>query len=101
MKHGHFIPFLLGVVVLLMLGAGVNSIHRFPDTRAGSVALTALEVSKSVVFDRAMSDTNYVLTFAPGVASLLSWSSKTVSGFTLNLSVGITGRVDYLAWPLP
>lgn len=68
--------------------------------RAGSVGLTKLELTKAISFSSALADTNYALSLTASTNTVMWYSNKTVNGFTLRVTVGLTGRVDYLAWPL-
>jgi len=72
-----------------------------PSVRSGSVGLTALETSHPVLFSSPLLDTNYVIHLSPSLLTTAFWSSKATDGFTLNLTIGITGRVDYTAICLP
>ena len=97
----------LVVAVLLLCGIG-NYAAIFwqpgspgPPICAGSVALTALELSKTVTFPIAFPSTNYSLSFTASVSSELSYSTKTESNFTLNVTVGIARRIDYIAVQQP
>lgn len=68
-------------------------------TRTGSVTFALLELAKSVTFATPMPSANYRLALQPtSNLSATFWpSSKTASGFTANVSVSISGTVDYMA----
>jgi len=71
-----------------------------PTCRAGEVALTTLETTKTITFSSPMPlavNTNYSISFSPSLLTTTFWSARTSNGFTLNLSLGITGTVTYLA----
>jgi hypothetical protein len=65
--------------------------------RGGSQILTALETQKAIVFGKSMPDASYIVLATPRLPTSVSWSNPTTNGFTLNLTVGIAGRVDWLA----
>lgn len=67
--------------------------------RAGSIGLTKLELTKAVTFTGNLADTNYAVFLSASTNTVLWYSNKTVSGFTLRVTVGLTGRVDYIAIP--
>jgi hypothetical protein len=73
--------------------------------RAGTTNLASLSTSQVVVFTSAMANTSYAvsLNFDTALAAsvVASATSKTVNGFTITLSAGISGgaNVDYTAWP--
>jgi hypothetical protein len=66
---------------------------------AGRVAVAVLDgVSKAIVFRSAMRSADYVVTFNPAALSVRLWAtSKTTSGFTLNLSLAVDGTIEYIA----
>lgn len=69
------------------------------ETRAGSVTLTALDLTKAVTFPTSMPNANYRVAIERGgnAASVLWVTSKATTGFTLNASVGVTETVGYIA----
>lgn len=69
------------------------------EIRSGTVAVTSLDLTKAVTFASAMPSAGYRIAFERGssVATVMSPSDKTVSGFTLNVSVGVTETVGYIA----
>ena len=72
--------------------------------RAGQQAVGNLSTSQAVVFSSVMPNSNYTvtLTFDSVVTTAVTTyiTSKTASGFTINLGAGIAGgaTVDYVAW---
>jgi hypothetical protein len=65
-------------------------------TRAGSVAIATLDVSKTVTFSSAMPSANYQVMLSPnGLAGAFVVSSKATSGFTLTISGAATGTLGY------
>jgi hypothetical protein len=71
--------------------------------RAGQQAISTLATSQAVSFSAALPSTNYAVHVTP-IATLVAAvsfgvSNKTVNGFTITLSSGISGgvTVDYLA----
>lgn len=69
------------------------------QTRSGSVAVALVDSTKEVTFSEAMPSANYTVLFERGgvTATVLTVSSKTVSGFTINLSVAVNETVKWLA----
>jgi hypothetical protein len=65
--------------------------------RGGSQILSAIETQKVIVFGKPMPDASYIVLATPRLPTGVSWSNPTTNGFTLNLTVGIAGRVDWLA----
>jgi hypothetical protein len=65
--------------------------------RGGSQLLTAPETTKAITFNKPMPDATYIVLATPQLPTTVSVTSKTTNGFTLNLTVGIAGRVDWLA----
>jgi len=68
-----------------------------PVVRGGSAQVTILETTKQIAFNRPMQDASYIVLATPSAATTVSISGKTTNGFTLNLALGIAGRVDWLA----
>lgn len=69
-------------------------------TQAGRVTVGLIDgVSKAVIFAKTMTSSDYAVTF--GAQSILgvnlSTSAKTATGFTLNLSVAVSGTIEYIA----
>jgi hypothetical protein len=67
--------------------------------QTGSFTVTILELTKVVTFGSNLPNTDYSVYFAP-VSTLntsLSASSKTISGFTAVLSVGVAGTINWMA----
>ena len=65
---------------------------------SGTVVVAALDVQKVVTFARPMTDSNYKLLFSrEGISVNVTISSKTVTGFTLNLGLSLTGPLDWVA----
>jgi hypothetical protein len=64
-------------------------------TRNGNVSVTALESTKEVSFAVAMPSASYTVVFQPaGNLAVTLWATAmTVDGFTLNLSVGVSGTI--------
>ena len=66
--------------------------------RSGTVAVTALELTKAVTFATAMPSANYRVFLQPeaNLAATLWATAKTTTGFQLNLSVGVAGSLSWL-----
>lgn len=67
------------------------------DIRGGSQLLNAGELTKAITFATPMKDASYIVLATPRLPTGVSWSNPTTNGFMLNLTVGIAGRVDWLA----
>jgi hypothetical protein len=67
--------------------------------RTGSITVTALELTKAITFASNMPSVSFKVFFAPegNLAAILWATSKATTGFTLNLSVGVAGTIDWLA----
>jgi hypothetical protein len=65
--------------------------------RGGSQLLTAPETTKAITFNKPMPDATYIVLATPQLPTTVSVTAKTTNGFTINLTVGIAGRVDWLA----
>lgn len=74
-------------------------LHSSKEFRSGTVTVGVLDLTKAVTFSKAMPDTSYQVLFQPtsNLAVTLFASSKTTSGFTLNLSTGVVGTISYFA----
>jgi hypothetical protein len=68
-----------------------------PVLRGGSQLLTAPETTKLITFNKPMPDASYIVLLTPRAPTGVSFSNPTTNGFTLNLTAGIAGRVDWLA----
>lgn len=84
-------------VLLLCLTAFTHHQSGLGHYRAGSQAVVLLILSTNVTFSTPMNGTNYALHFAPSAAAFASYSAKTATGFTLVLSAGLNGYVDWVA----
>jgi len=90
----------------LAAGAGVtfttngSTLFIEQSIRAASVDISG-QTTVQVVFDSPLPDADYVLAISPSKPAGLSWENKTANGFTLKLSSGINGQVDYIATPIP
>ena len=67
--------------------------------RTGTVSVIITDTTKSITFSSSMPSANYrvFLSLESNLAVVLWPTSKTSSGFTLNLSVGVSGSVAWLA----
>lgn len=66
--------------------------------RVGTTPLTIGETSKVISFDYPMDDNTYVIFFNNnGLATSLGFANRTTNGFIMNISVGVTGTVAWLA----
>lgn len=70
-----------------------------PVVRGGSILVNSGETTKAIVFNQPMKDATYIVLATPTGATTVSIpaASKTTNGFTINLTAGINGRVDWLA----
>lgn len=71
--------------------------------RVGTVSLTILELTKDVTFATPFSDAAYevFLQIQSGVLVQLYPNSKTPTGFTINLSLGVIATISYIAIGVP
>jgi len=67
--------------------------------RTGIVAMTILQTSKVVTFSEPMPSVGYRVVLEAEMATAVGmWpTAKTVNGFTLNLTLGVSGNVSYVA----
>ncbi len=67
--------------------------------RCGVATVIITDLTKAVSFSSAMPSTNYrvFLQVEENVTTVLWPSSKTTSGFTINLSAGIIGTIAWVA----
>jgi len=77
----------------------VSSLITAIGMRAAAITMTTLNLTKAVTFSSPMPNANYRITFGAGVnLGTAVWAtSKTASGFTVNVAVGISATVDYIA----
>lgn len=70
-----------------------------PVVRGGSTPVNSGETTKQIMFGQPMKDSTYIVLATPTGATTVSIpaASKTTNGFTINLTTGISGRVDWLA----
>lgn len=68
-------------------------------SRAGETVLTVLDLTKVVAFGAPMPSSDYSVHLQPEVSVGVGlWpTSKTASGFTLNVSAGVVATVAYIA----
>lgn len=66
--------------------------------RTGTITVALLELSKVVTFSSPMPDTNYRVALTPTSALNvgLAATAKTVDGFTLTVSLSVSGTIDYI-----
>lgn len=83
-------------VCLPLLAQGVF-IPATPQRRQmGSAALSIVELSKDVLFAQPMATTNYSVD-ATATGSVCIVTNKTTNGFTVLLSIGINGTLNWSA----
>ena len=73
-----------------------------PLPRTGTLTLTvAGGLTKTVTFVNPMPSANYSIALSTSgvTAAVVSWTNKTATGFTLNLSATTVGSVDYTCTP--
>lgn len=90
-------------LVLLAIGWWAQAQRAAPALavhwRAGSESVELLDTIIPITFSHPMSDTNYVILMSPSAVTSLRFSAKTETGFTINLSAGIDGHLDWFAAP--
>jgi hypothetical protein len=64
--------------------------------RGGAAQFTG-ETTKVITFNKPMPDLGYIVLATPSAATTVSVNNRSTNGFTLNLTAGISGRVDWLA----
>lgn len=69
------------------------------DIRTGSVSVSISDLSKDITFSTPLPSSSYrVILQVEGSLVVTLWpTSKTTTGFTLNLSVGVSGTISYVA----
>lgn len=67
--------------------------------RAGTITVGVLDTSKAVTFSIPMTGTNYIVIMSSSEIVPLGCSSKTANGFTINMALGLSGTVDWVAIP--
>ena len=67
--------------------------------RAGTVTTELLVFSYNVIFEAAFINNNYTVILTSNVEAIVTFSNKTSTGFTANISISIVGKIDYLAIP--
>lgn len=83
---------------LLCMGTYHPNMATAKAARAGSATVAVIDATKAVTFGVVMPSTNYqVVTQPNGLATVVTITSKTTSGFTLNMSVGVNGNIGYIA----
>jgi hypothetical protein len=77
----------------------IADVKGFPAVRTGTVTVVLTDLTKAVAFTKAMPSANYRLMLQPaGNLAVTLWgTAKTTAGFTINLSVGVNGTIDYIA----
>lgn len=97
---------ILSVSALALAGAVVfdawaaSSVVPVKRGQAGSVSVAVVDTSKAITFATPMEGTNYAILLSPSAGTTLSWSAKATTGFTITISVGLNGRIDWLAEPI-
>ena len=66
--------------------------------KSGTVSVTLSDTTKAITFASNMPSTNYRVFLTPegNLASTLWPTSKATTGFTLNLSIAVTGSIGWL-----
>lgn len=106
MKRFYFLtPVLIGLLVTSGL-IGIPVLCRDTQAqvyhasyRAGSIAVTGVDLTKAITFTQPMASTNYSIILCPSLAATISYTAKTTTGFTITIGIGVTGYIDWMAVP--